>query len=41
MLLFKEIKFDYGTDMGSGDILFFICGCTGKYNKNLTKLFLV
>ena len=31
LLLFKEIKFGYGTDMGSGDILFFICGCTGKY----------
>ena len=41
LLLFKEIKFGYGTDMGSGDILFFICGCTGKYNKNLTKLFSV
>jgi len=41
LLLFKEIKFDSGTDMGSGDILFFICGRTGKYNKNLTKLFLV
>ena len=41
LLLFQEIKFGYGTDMGSGDMLFFICGHTSKYNKNLTKLFLV
>ena len=31
LLLFIEIKFGYGTDMGSGDMLFFICGYTGKY----------
>ena len=24
LLLFKEIKFGYGADMGSGDMLFFI-----------------
>ena len=41
LLVFKEVKFGYGTDMDSGDMLFFICGHTSKYNKNLTKLFLV
>ena len=41
LLLFQEIKFGYGTDMGSGDMLFFKCGHTSKYNKNLTKLFSV
>ena len=30
LLVFKEVKFGYGTDMDSGD-MFFICSCTGKY----------
>ena len=41
LLLLKEIKFGYGTDMGSGDMIFFVCSYTGKYNINLTKLFSV
>ena len=31
LLVFKEVKFGYGTDMDSGDMLCFICSCTGKY----------
>ena len=31
LLVFKEVKFGYGTDMDLGDMLFFICSCTGKY----------
>jgi len=39
LLLFKEIKFGYGDGMGPGDMLFFICGCTSKYNKILQNGF--
>ena len=31
LLVFKEVKFGYGTDMDSGNMHFFICSSTGKY----------
>ena len=44
----KKMKFCCGTEMGSGDMMLLVCGCSWKYeyfsiinSKSLTKLFLV